>query len=222
MEDVVGLYMDPPAHAVVVSIDEKSQIQALDRTQPGLPLRPGKCGTMTHDDKRHDTTTLFAALNVLDGTVVGRCMSRHRHHEFIQFLNAIERAVPVGRIIHAILDNHATHKHPKVQDWLADHPRWVFHYTLTSASWLNTVEGFFSTLTRKRLKRGVFTSLTQLEGEIRRFIKEHNGKAKPFVWTTSAETILEKLRCLPGIPSMSRCTRGILDADHQVSACRRR
>lgn len=197
VEDVVGLYMDPPAHAVVISIDEKSQIQALDRTQPGLPLKPGKCATMTHDYKRHGTTTLFAALNVLDGTVVGRCMSRHRHQEFIKFLNAVERAVPAGRIVHAILDNYATHKHPKVQVWLADHPRWVFHYTPTSASWLNAVEGFFSTLTRKRLKRGVFTSVPQLEDAIRRFIKEHNGKAKPFVWTKPAETILEKLRRLP-------------------------
>lgn len=129
VEDVVGLYMDPPCHAVVLSIDEKSQIQALDRTQPGLPLKPGKCATMTHDYKRNGTTTLFAAFNVLDGTVLGRCMKQHRHQEFIKFLNAVDRAVPAGKVIHAILDNYATHKHPKVTKWLADHPRWVFHFT---------------------------------------------------------------------------------------------
>ncbi len=144
VEDVVGLDMAPPCHAVVLSIDEKSQIQALDRTQPGLPPKPGKCATMTHDYKRNGTTTLFAALNVLDGTVLGRCMDKHRHQEFIKFLNAVENAVPVGKVVHAILDNYATHKHPKVRRWLANHPRWVFHFTPTSASWLNAVEGFFS------------------------------------------------------------------------------
>lgn len=143
VEDVVGLYMSPPAHAIVVSIDEKSQIQALDRTQPGLPLKPGKCATMTHDYKRNGTTTLLAALNVLDGTVLGRCMPRHRHQEFIRFLNAVEKAVPAGKVVHAILDNYATHKHPKVLEWLADHPRWTFHFMPTSASWLNAVENFF-------------------------------------------------------------------------------
>jgi hypothetical protein len=132
MADVVGLYLDPPEQAVVLSIDEKSQIQALDRTQPGLPLKPGRCGTMTHDYKRHGTTTLFAALNVLEGTVIGRCMQRHRHEEFIRFLNAVERAVPVGKVIHAIVDNYATHTHPKVMAWLARHPRWTFHFTPTS------------------------------------------------------------------------------------------
>ncbi len=144
VEDIVGLYMNPPAHAVVVSIDEKSQIQALDRIQPGLPLKPGRCGTMTHDDKRHGTTTLFAALNVLDGTVVGRCMPRHTHQELIKCLGAVEHNVPAGKSIHAIADNYATHKHPNVHDWLADHPRWVFHFTPTSASWINAVENFFS------------------------------------------------------------------------------
>ncbi len=188
VEDVVGLYMDPPCHAVVVSIDEKSQIQALDRTQPGLPLKPGKCGTMTHDYKRNGTTTLFAALNVLDGTVVGRCMKSHTHQEFIKFLNAVERAVPAGKIVHAILDNYATHKHPKVKAWLADHPRWVFHFTPTSASWLNAVEGFFSVITRRRIRRGVFKSVTELEDAIRRYIRDHNGKAKPFVWTKTPKT----------------------------------
>ncbi len=181
VEDVVGLYMDPPAHAVVVSIDEKSQIQALDRTQPGLPLKPGKCGTMTHDYKRNGTTTLFAALDILHGTVIGRCMQQHRHQEFIRFLAAIERAVPAGKIIHAILDNYATHKHPAVLKWLADHPRWTFHFTPTLASWLNAVEGFFSTITRRKIRRGVFRSVPELEAEIARYIKAHNKSAKPFV-----------------------------------------
>lgn len=154
--DVVGLYVDPPAHSVVLSVDEKSQIQALDRTQPGLPMKKGRAGTMTHDYKRNGTTTLFAALNVLDGSVIGRNMQRHRHQEFIRFLNAVEREVPPGKTIHAILDNYATHKHPKVRAWLARHPRWTFHFTPTSCSWLNAVETFFSRLTRRRLKRGVF------------------------------------------------------------------
>jgi transposase len=197
VEDIVGLYMNPPAHAVVVSIDEKSQIQALDRTQPGLPLKPGRCGTMTHDYKRHGTTTLFAALNVLDGTVVGRCMPRHTHQEFIKFLNAVERAVPAGKIIHAIADNYATHKHPKVRQWLADHGRWVFHFTPTSASWINAVEGFFSVITRRRIRRGVFTSVADLQCAIRGYIREHNRSPKPFVWTKPADTILAKLSRLP-------------------------
>jgi len=197
VEDIVGLYMNPPAHAVVVSIDEKTQIQALDRTQPGLPLKPGKCGTMTHDYKRNGTTTLFAALNVLDGTVVGRCMPRHTHKEFIKFLNAVERAVPAGKIIHAIADNYATHKHAKVKQWLADHPRWVFHFTPTSASWINAVEGFFSILTRRRIRRGIFKSVSDLQDAIRRYIREHNDAPKPFVWTKPAGTILAKLNRLP-------------------------
>ena len=170
LRDVVGLYADPPAHAVVLSFDEKSQIQALDRTQPGLPLKKGRCGTMTHDYKRNGTTTLFAALNVLDGSVIGRCMQRHRHQEFIRFLNAIEAEVPAGKIVHAILDNYATHKHPKVIEWLARHPRFVFHFTPTSASWLNAVEGFFAILTKRRLKRGVFKSIVDLQAAINRFL----------------------------------------------------
>jgi transposase len=197
VEDVVGLYMAPPCHAVVLSIDEKSQIQALDRTQPGLPLKPGKCATMTHDYKRNGTTTLFAALNVLDGTVLGRCMNRHRHQEFIKFLNAVERKVPAGKIIHVILDNYGTHKHPKVDAWLAAHPRWVFHFTPTSASWLNAVEGFFSVITRRRIRRGVFKSVSDLQDAIRRYIADHNRHAKPFVWTKTADEIFEKLSCLP-------------------------
>jgi len=200
VEDIVGLYMHPPAHAVVLSIDEKSQIQALDRTQPGLPLKPGKCGTMTHDYKRNGTTTLFAALNVLEGTVLGRCMQKHTHQEFIRFLNAIERAVPAGKVIHAIADNYATHKHPKVRAWLARHPRWVFHFTPTSASWLNAVENFFSVLTRRRLKRGVFHSIADLQAAINRYIREHNHNPKPFVWTKPANTILAKINRIP-VPS---------------------
>ena len=194
--DIVGLYMHPPAHAVVLSIDEKSQIQALDRTQPGLPLKPGKCGTMTHDYKRNGTTTLFAALNVVEGTVLGRCMQKHTHREFIRFLNAVERAVPAGKMIHAIADNYATHKHPKVRAWLARHPRWVFHFTPTSASWINAVENFFSALTRRRLKRGVFRSILDLQAAINRYIREHNNDPKPFVWTKPAESILAKINRL--------------------------
>ena len=195
--DIVGLYLDPPAHAVVLSIDEKSQIQALDRTQPGLPLKPGRCGTMTHDYKRHGTTTLFAALNVLDGTVIGRCMQRHRHEEFIRFLNAVERDVPAGKLIEAVVDNYATHKHPKVREWLARHPRWTFHFTPTSASWLNAVENFFSTLTRQRIRRGSFHSIVDLQAAINRFLAEHNVEPKPFVWKASAASILAKLDQLP-------------------------
>ena len=193
VEDVVGLYMHPPAHALVLSIDEKSQIQALDRTQPGLPLKPGKCGTMTHDYKRHGTTTLFAALNVLDGAVIGRCMQQHRHQEFIRFLNTIEREVPAGKDIHAIMDNYGTHKHPKVKAWLGRHPRWTFHFTPTSASWLNAVEGFFSILTRRRLRRGAFTGIVDLQAAINRYLREHNADPKPFVWTKTAAQILDKL-----------------------------
>ena len=184
--------MSPPAHAVVLSIDEKSQIQALDRTQPGLPLKPGKTGTMTHDYKRNGTTTLFAALNVLDGTVIGRNMQRHRHQEFIRFLNTVEAAIPAGKLVHAIADNYAAHKHPKVRAWLARHPRWTFHFTPTSASWLNAVETFFSALTRRRLKRGVFHSIVDLQAAINRYIAEHNDDPKPFVWTKTADTILAK------------------------------
>jgi transposase len=197
VEDIVGLYMDPPAHAVVVSIDEKSQIQALDRTQPGLPMKPGKCGTMTHDYKRNGTTTLFAALDVLHGTVVGRCMPHHRHQEFVKFLSAVERAVPAGKVIHAVVDNYATHKHPKVLEWLADHPRWTFHFTPTSGSWLNAVESFFSVLTRRAIRRGVFKSVGDLQDTIRAYIRRQNADPTPFVWTKPAETILAKLRRLP-------------------------
>jgi transposase len=194
LQDIVGLYMAPPAHAIVLSIDEKSQIQALDRTQPGLPMKKGRCGTMTHDYKRHGTTTLFAALNVLDGTVTGQNMQRHRHQEFIRFLNAIEAKVPAGKIIHAVMDNYATHKHPKVLAWLERHPRWVFHFTPTSCSWLNAVEGFFAKLTRRRLKRGVFRSITDLQAAINRYLAEHNQASQPFVWTKDPDEIIAAVK----------------------------
>ena len=197
LTDIVGLYMDPPTQAVVLSIDEKSQIQALDRTQPGLPIKPGRCGTMTHDYKRHGTTTLFAALNMLDGSVIGRGMQRHRHEEFIRFLNDVERAVPAGKLIEAVVDNYATHKHPKVKAWLERHPRWTFHFTPTSGSWLNAVENFFSVLTRKRIRRGSFHSVVDLQAAIKRYLAEHNAEPKPFVWTASAASILAKLDRLP-------------------------
>jgi len=193
LADIVGLYMAPPRHAVVLSVDEKSQIQALDRTQPGLPLKPGKAGTMTHDYVRHGTTTLFAALNVLDGTVLGRCMQRHRHQEFIRFLNTVEAAVPAGKLVHVILDNYGTHKHSRVMAWLERHPRWTFHYTPTSGSWLNAVETFFSSMTRRRLRRGVFHSLVDLQAAIHRYLAEHNADPKPFVWTATPEKIIDKL-----------------------------
>jgi transposase len=197
VEDIVGLYMHPPVHAVVLSIDEKPQIQALERTQPGLPLKPGRCASMTHDYQRHGTTTLFAAFNVLDGVVLGRCMQKHTHQEFIRFLNAVEHAVPAGKLVHAILDNYGTHKHPKVRAWLARHPRWVFHFTPTSASWLNAVEGFFSALSRKRLRRGVFCSIVDLQAAINRYLREHNHDPKPFVWTKPASAIFARLNQLP-------------------------
>jgi transposase len=193
LRDIVGLYVDPPAHAVVLSVDEKAQIQALDRTQPGLPMKKGKAGTMTFDYKRNGTTTLFAAVDVLEGTVIGHCMQRHRHQEFIRFLNAIERAVPAGKLVHVILDNYATHKHPKVLRWLGRHPRFVFHFTPTSCSWLNAVETFFSRLTRRRLKRGVFRSIVDLQTAINRFIEDHNAEPKPFIWTADPDTILGKV-----------------------------
>jgi transposase len=179
---------------MVLSVDEKSQIQALDRTQPGLPIKPGRCGTMTHDYKRNGTTTLFAALDVLDGKVIGRCMQRHRHQEFIRFLNAIEAEVPVGKIIHVILDNYGPHKHPKTRAWLSRHPRFVFHYTPTSASWLNAVEGFFAKLTKRRLKRGVFCSIVDLQAAINRFLRETNDDPKPFVWTADPEKIIASVK----------------------------
>ena len=183
---------------MVLSLDEKSQIQALDRTQPGLPLKPGKAGTWTHDYKRHGTTTLFAALNVLDGRVIGRCMARHRHQEFIRFLNAIEREVPAGKVIHVILDNYAAHKHPKVRAWLARHPRWTFHFTPTSGSWLNAVESFFSTLTRRRLKRGCSAPSSSCRPPSTATSPSTTRPPRPFTWTRSADAILDRLATVLG------------------------
>jgi transposase len=194
LRDIVGLYVDPPAHAVVLSIDEKSQIQALDRTQPGLPLKKGRCGTMTHDYKRHGTTTLFAALNVFNGKVFGRCMPKHRHQEYIRFLSAVDATVPSGKAVHAIVDNYATHKHPKVSEWIKAHPRWSFHFTPTSSSWLNAVEGFFAKLTRRRLKRGVFRSIEELQDAIKRFLAENNRDPRPFQWTKKPSKIIAAVK----------------------------
>ena len=190
LRDVVGLYVDPPTHAIVLSVDEKSQIQALDRTQPGLPMKKGRLGTMTQDYKRNGTTTLFAALNVLDGTVIGRNMQRHRHQEFIRFLNVINAQVPADKAVHIILDNYAAHKHPKVRAWLDRHKRFTFHFTPTSCSWLNAVEGFFAKLSKRRLKRGVFHSLVDLQAAINRFVTETNDNPKPFTWTADPDEII--------------------------------
>ena len=191
LHDIVGLYVSPPVNAVVLSVDEKSQIQALDRTQPGLPIKKGHGATMTHDYKRNGTTTLFAALNVLTGEVFGQNKQRHRTKEFIDFLNALEREIPAGKVVHVVLDNLQTHKSPKVMAWLERNPRWTFHFTPTSASWLNAVEGFFAKLTKRRLKHGVFHSLVDLQAAINRFIKEHNEtEAKPFTWCANPDEII--------------------------------
>jgi transposase len=193
LEDVVGLYLDPPEHAIVFSVDEKSQIQALDRTQPGLPIKKGRCGTMTHDYKRHGTTTLFAALNTMDGSVLATCMRRHRHEEWLRFLRMIERSVPEDKDIHIIADNYATHKHPNVRRWLGRHSRVHVHFTPTSSSWLNMVERFFRDLTTKRLRRGVFTSVQDLELALHDYVRVHNESPKPFIWTKTATDILQKV-----------------------------
>jgi transposase len=193
LEDIVGLYMSPPEHALVLCCDEKSQVQALDRTQPGLPLKKGRASTMTHDYKRNGTTTLFAALNVMDGQVIGQCQQRHTHAEWLKFLRKIDRETPKEKMLHLIADNYATHKHPSVQAWLDKHPRFVMHFTPTSASWLNMVERFFRDITTERLRRGVFTSVPELITAIDEFIAHHNTKPKPFIWTKSARDILQKV-----------------------------
>ena len=190
---VVGLYVNPPEHAVVLSIDEKSQIQALDRTQPGLPLKKGRCGTMTHDYKRHGTTTLFAALDVATGKVIGQCMPRHRHQEWLKFLRRIDGETPKHLDVHLIADNYATHKHAKVRAWLKRHPRFHMHFTPTSASWINQVERFFGLITEDRIRCGVFKGVAELEAAIQQYLEHHNADPKPFVWTASATAILEKV-----------------------------
>jgi transposase len=194
LQDVIGLYLNPPEHALVFSIDEKSQIQALDRTQPGLPMKRGRAETMTHDYKRNGTTTLFAALNTLDGKVIGQCLPRHRHQEFLRFLRTINRQTPKGFDLHLILDNYATHNHPAVKEWLAKHPRFYFHFVPTSSSWLNMVERWLSQITQKRIRRGVFPSVPDLIAAINEYIELTNDNPKPFVWTATVDTILAKVK----------------------------
>jgi transposase len=194
LEDVIGLYLNAPEHAIVLCCDEKSQVQALDRTQPGLPLKKGRAGTMTHDYVRHGTTTLFAALNVADGTVIGQCQNRHRHQEWLKFLKPIDAQTPADRDLHLILDNYATHKHPKVKRWLGKHPRFHLHFTPTSASWLNMVERFFRNLTGKRLRRGVFHSVPELVEALEKYLNAYNQEPTPFVWTAKANDILMKVK----------------------------
>lgn len=196
LTDVVGLYLNPPQEAVVLCVDEKSQIQALDRTQPGLPLKKGRCGTMTHDYKRHGTTTLFAALEVLEGRVVGQCFERHRNQEFLKFLRRLDQEFPGEAPLHLVMDNYGTHKHPNVRAWLQRHPRFIPHFVPTSSSWLNLVERWFAELTTKSVRRGSFASVEDLENTIREFLAAWNENPNPFVWTATVESIREKLsRC---------------------------
>ena len=196
LTDVVGLYLNPPQKALVLCIDEKSQIQALDRTQPGLPIKKGRCGTMTHDYKRNGTTTLFAALEVLHGRVVGQCFARHRHQEFLRFLRRLDDEFPAPTPLHMVLDNYGTHKHPKVQAWLRRHPRFVAHFIPTSSSWLNMVERWFAELTCKRIRRGSFASVPDLKRAIDEFVLAWNENPRPFVWTATLDDICAKLaRC---------------------------
>jgi transposase len=192
LEDIVGLYLSPPEHAIVLACDEKSQIQALDRTQPGLPLKKGRCGTMTHDYKRNGTTSLFAAMNVADGTIISDCHPRHRHQEWLKFLKLI--ASQVTGEVHLICDNYATHKHPKVQAWAKRNPRFVFHFTPTGASWLNMIERFFRDLSEKAIRRGSFDDVNDLIGAINEYINQHNENPKPFIWTATAKDILAKVK----------------------------
>ena len=193
LTDVVGVYLNPPDKAVVLCVDEKTQVQALDRTQPGLPIKKGRCGTMTHDYKRNGTTCLFAAMNVLEGKVLGSCYPRHRHIEFLKFLRTIDREVPNDLDIHMILDNYGTHGHPNVKTWLEKHPRFKLHFTPTSSSWLNLIERWFGEITRKRIRRGVFRSVPELIAAIEEYIRCNNEDPKPFVWTKRAEDIIEKV-----------------------------
>jgi transposase len=194
LEAIIGLYLNPPEHAIVLCADEKSQIQALDRTQPGLPLKKGRCGTMTHDYKRNGTATLFAAMSTLDGTVISMCDDRHRHQEWLKFLRVIDDVTPPNKELHLIADNYATHKHPKVQKWLTRHPRFRVYFTPTSGSWLNMVERFFRDLTEQRLRRGIFRDVEELIMAIGDYIDKHNDNPKPFVWTAKASDVLEKVK----------------------------
>jgi len=202
LEDIVGLYLNPPEHAIVLCADEKSQIQALDRTQPGLPMKKGRCGTMTHDYKRNGTATLFAALNAVEGQVISMCDDRHRHQEWLKFLRGIDYVLPADKQVHLIADNYATHKHPKVQRWLARHPRFHMHFTPTGCSWLNMVERFFRDLTENQLRRGVFHSVEELIAAIDQYIDRHNESPKPFIWTAKAADILEKVKRARAVPNL--------------------
>jgi transposase len=193
LRDVVGLYLDPPEKAIVFSVDEKSQIQALDRTQPGLPMKPGKNGTLTHDDKRHGTTTLFAALNVHAGTVIGECLPKHCNDEFLKFLKKLDKLTDKALGVHVIIDNYATHKHPNVKDWLGKHPRFHLHFTPTSASWVNLVERFFRDITEERIRRGVFRSVEELKTAIMEYLEHHHANPKPHHWTAKPDAILAKV-----------------------------
>lgn len=194
VRDIVGLYLNPPEKAIVLSVDEKSQIQALDRTQPVLPLREGLPERQTHDYRRHGTTTLFAALNVLEGTVIAQCQPRHRHQEFLRFLNQIDESVPENREVHLVLDNYGTHKHPEVQKWFAKRPQYRLHFTPTSSSWLNQIERWFAEITRKRIRRGTFRSVRELTGAIADYIRTYNENPRPFQWIASASKIIRKVR----------------------------
>lgn len=194
LTDIVGLYLSPPEHAIVFSCDEKSQIQALDRTQPSLPMKPGRCGTMTHDYKRGGTTSLFAAMNVVNGSIISQCHKQHRHQEWIKFLNLLKKQTPDDVEVHVICDNYATHKHAKVKAWAKRNPRFHFHFTPTSASWLNMIERFFRDLTDKALRRGSFYNVGDLVGAIQKYINAHNADPKPFIWTASANDILAKVK----------------------------
>lgn len=196
LTDVVGLYLNPPEKAMIICIDEKSQIQALDRTQPGLPIKKGRCGTMTHDYKRHGTTTLFAALDVLEGRVIGECYKRHRHQEFLRFLRRVDGEFPGDISLHVVMDNYGTHGTPEVRNWLARHPRFVVHYVPTSSSWLNLIERWFGELTSKRIRRGSFFSVEDLVAAIQEFLSAWNENPRPFVWTATVDSIVAKLsRC---------------------------
>lgn len=212
LTDVIGVYLTPPQNAIVLCVDEKSQIQALDRTQPGLPLKRGRCGTFTHDYKRHGTTTLFAALQVAEGKVIGECYQRHRHQEFLRFLKRLNREFPPGKALHLILDNYGTHGHPKVREWLARHPRFVLHFIPTSSSWLNLIERWFGELTQKSVRRGSFRSVDDLELAIAAFLEAWNANPTPFVWTASVEKILEKVE---------RCRRRLVQIEPGAAALKR-
>ncbi len=203
LTDVVGLYLNPPDKALVLCVDEKSQIQALDRTQPGLPLKKGRCGTMTHDYKRNGTTTLFAALSMLDGKVIGDCMPRHRHQEFIRFLKKIDAETPVELDLHLIVDNYGTHKHPRVKSWIRRHPRFHLHFIPTSSSWLNLVERWFREISDKRIRRGVFRSVPELIAAIQEYLDNHNQNPRVFVWTASVDRIMAKIaKCKEALDSL--------------------